>query len=439
MAAAEVDQSFANAVRKSLQEKHKASLTQLLDTVREISEELSPSDTHFFIKGGAAVPFLLEEDYGTITNDIDTMLLINPSLSKESFEETRTNAIYICIKTIANKFSLDTPIYEGVDESLGKIMEKPIRKGPASSYRLIINGDIQAPKLVKQKNGSFIEKYVSLEYSLIQLFKQEGKTRRDLLDIVIPNAAYPLLNYYWHTIVPIPIPYAEGKTVPVIDIVSAYVNQEYTASKSHIQPNIKRKTRANILLKKLTTNKTKTRKANRTKNLPANEAGLFRSIVGTLPNNTNVVTTSASGGAGAGAGAGAATASSSSSLPLLPASPSLSPTHRPIDPRRNALEKGAKWIVPRKDDPYTPLYTEEHVFLSPAEDYVLRRYTNGTIDEILDFRTDELLTRIEYVGDPARNGQMFYKVFSNGKWYTRFNPATSYFDPITMKVYLRRR
>ena len=438
-----------------------------LDVVDIISKSLADklgASVRFFIKGGAAVPLLLGKSYEAITGDVDTMLLINPSL--RDFEEKRKTAIMICIEKLTKIFPphiLEYSLIYNNDTTMKNISKiyTGIKPGTISHitnpYQLLI--------IPSFDNGGVFK-----EFTQIQLKKRSDVVITTLLDIAIPKIKYPLLSYYWNTILPVEIQYKKGGSVPVIDIVSAYVNQAYATGKTINPANKeKRKSRANALLKNIKNKKLLTRKANRTTHLPANEAELFTPIVSTLPNNTPPLSINqaalqaallqaymnmyhkgevaasapASGGAGAGAGAGAAAGaaaaapSSSPFSPPLPSSPPLppllpTPAYSPKDPRRNALGKGEKWIV-------QPLYTEEHVFLSPAEDYVLRRYTNGTIDEILDFRTDELLTRIEYVGDPARNGQMFYKVFSNGKWYTRFNPATSYFDPITMKVYPHRR
>jgi hypothetical protein len=451
-----------------------------LETISDLNLELKRGlgeSVRFFIKGGAAVPLLLGEPLEEITGDVDTMLLIDPTTTEDDFEKKRTSAIMTCIQTLLKKFRIHMLKYEVTDgdttmaEISTKYKEfelKPENGKPnytiykSAPYQLVIT-------------GSFAVNRGSPGLTLLQLKRIEFLSAIEILDIIIPQKRYPLLSYYWNTIVPVELPY-KGKdivlgTVPVIDIVSAYVNQAYATRRSTAENNIgKRKGRANILFNNIKKKSHATRKANRsekTKTLPENERMLFKSIINTLPNNTEVAspptinaaslgalinmvkkttgagavaginatktnapasamytypTIPSSMGSGAGAGAGA-----SYFQPPLPTSP---PPPDPYKALKNSLMSG-KAIVTYNIHK-RPLYTDRL-----ERGYILRTYTNGLVQDVIDFNTYKVLTHIEYKPQKSNRGKEFIQVFANGTLHTWFYPDTDYFDPITMTVYRR--
>jgi hypothetical protein len=394
--------------------------TTILHTVSALSTKLYGTwkdHVHFFIKGGAAAALLTGDP---LKGDIDTYLLFNPA--SPAFEEDRKYAIALCLRMLLEIFKPTQLAYGSyeTDRTLQDIMAeldlRPFRKeiSESSTYAISVYGNLLS------KGASD-----PIPLTLLTL-KQVVRTASGwqstvLLDIIVPKKDYPLIGYHWNSIETVVVNVA-GMYVPVMDPVSAYVNQKYAAAKSTSNVNrAKRQTRANAILGQIRKQQIQTRKGRQLANAAkvTTNRDLIESILEELPANNTAnkkgIVVANSGGAGAGAGA-------LLSLPPLPPSPPFSPLPSP---------------------PLPPSYTEQKVYAPPAgKEVLLRTYTNGMMHEIFDLETGRRLALIEIIPTTknARYGTNLNRVFINGRRTDFvFDPRTQGFDPVHLTLYFRRR
>jgi hypothetical protein len=359
------------------------------------------STARFFIKGGAAAQLLLGNPLEPGT-DIDTYLLINPSLP--NFEELREKAIETCLSVLRRTF---TPQLLEYGDETDETLETLKRKGCCEPLRIVDppNGDIYqifVYSSLRTHNG------VSHPLTLITV-KHFVKTNTrhtrptPILDIIIPKREYPLIEFHWNTTRAVAI-VVDGLMLPVMDPVSVYVDQAYAAAKT--APNNakrgKRVTRANAVLHMIKSKRLETRK-NYRKSKAANLAtnrNVFNAILDTLPAN------------------------SVRSPPPLPPSRSVSPMLNQT--RRNNRSAGAAAGA--------PIYTDTLVYAPPARQNVyLRSYADGKRDEIYDPYTGKLLLSIEY-RPLGKYSDSLYHVYINDKHVTIIHPFLGEsFDPISLQ------
>jgi hypothetical protein len=426
----------------------KARTYATLQTIANLSKDFLSDPTlkgsvRFFIKGGAAVHLLVNKDPLAIDKDIDAYLMIDPA--DPAFETKRTHVLQHCISVLVNVFKPTVLEYGSGgtrDETLDAIQKeaccKPFVKemtAGTAPCQIFVYANLLS-KGVPYPLTLITVKQLIPDPSTKSKYKSEV-----FLDIIVPQKGYDLLPYHWDTIETQFVALADlDKPVPIMNTVSAYVNQMYAAAKSgNIANQMKRKGRANTLLKTVRTLRLKTQKAKRVASLSKVETNrdLFDAILSLLPNNAN---RGASMVMGTGAGAGAGAAAAARMLPALPPSPPASPPRlSPAELRAHLLREGKEWVQYGPDK--RPLYTEAIRYAPPAgKEILLRSAVNGTISEIFDLATGERMALIEYRPTPYKlsSGIKMYRAFVNGVPHTElFNPAKEFFDPLALRVVRR--